>query len=407
MPNGAKKNSTKWISNQFHPNLLKSPFPSFIMKKTLLLLTITFIFLITLVQAQTNVYEFYQIGCSHCIKVDQSGVLERVAELPNVTLQKVNIHTPEGKELYDDFHKKIKDMPAGTPIAIIECNNQLEYLIGDTPIIDNLESLAQNCKTIDHKLSLTDKLKSFLETCFNSDLQEKGRLSTLGLLALIAAAFIDSINPCAFGVLLFLMLSLLNLGSNKRALKAGLFYSFVVFVVYFLAGLGLFQIIQSVTQIKDWIYLAVGSLVLILALVEFRDYYQATKGKESILRITPKLKPFIEKYSKKGTLMAILILGVVVAIFELPCTGGIYLGIISLVAQAPELATFYLLIYNIIFVLPLIIMTLLIYKGMSPERLQKWSNTERTWMKLGAAIVMLLIATYLLWNPIKILIGMC
>ncbi len=93
--------------------------------------------------------------------------------------------------------------------------------------------------------------------------------------------------------------------------------------------------------------------------------------------------------------------------FELPCTGGIYIAIISLLSQNPELAYLYLAIYNLIFVLPLIVMTFLIYKGMSPERLQRWSNDERAWMKLGAAIVMLLMAIYLLWNPIKIVIGWC
>ena len=375
------------------------------MNKTLFL-TITLIFLITFTVAQTNVYEFYQPGCSHCVKVDESRVLDRVAQMPNVNIEKHNIKTETGKEKYDFYHSQI-DMPQGTPLVVIEKNGTLSYLLGDTPIVEKLETAVQNQSIAQTKTSFTNKIKTFLEACFTSDLENEGKLSTTGLLALIGAAIVDSINPCAFGVLLFLMLSLLNLGSAKRALKAGLFYSFVVFVTYFLAGLGLFQVIQNIGQIRDWIYLSVGLLVLILALIEFKDYTAARKGKESILRISPKVKPLIEKYSKKGTLTAILILGVIVAIFELPCTGGIYIGIISLISQSPNLAIPYLLIYNIIFVLPLIIMTLLIYKGMSPERLQKWSNKERAWMKLAAAIVMLLIAIYLLWNPIKILIGMC
>ena len=375
------------------------------MKKNLLLL-ISLIFLIALVSSQTNVYEFYQPGCSHCIKVDESGILDRVANMPNVNLEKQNIRTEIGREKYEYYHSQI-EMQSGTPLVVIERDGVFSHLFGDTAIIENLEAAVQDSSISQEKLSFLDKAKAFLEACFTADLQNEGKLSTTGLLALIGAAIIDSINPCAFGVLLFLMLSLLNLGSAKRALKAGLLYSFVVFVVYFLAGLGLFQVIQSVSQIRDWIYLSVGLLVLTLALIEFRDYHQAKKGKESILKISPKVKPFIEKFSKKGTLTAIMILGVVVALFELPCTGGIYIGIISLISQSPGFAIPYLLLYNIIFVLPLIIMTLMIYKGMSPERLQKWSNHERAWMKLSAAIVMLLIAIYLLWNPIKILIGMC
>ena len=378
------------------------------MKTTnIILLTITFLFLISSVSAQVNVYEFYQIGCSHCANVDKSGVLDRIANMPNVTLKKYDIRTTEGSEKYEYFHSVTQNMPRGTPLVVIEHDGELNYLLGDGPIIEKLESSVNDTSTIENKLNIIDRLKMFLESCFNADLQKSGKLSSMGVLALIAAAIVDSINPCAFGVLLFLMLSLLNLGSSKRALKAGLFYSLVVFVVYFLAGLGLFSIIQNISSIKDWIYLSVGTLVLILAIIEFRDYFSAIQGKESILRISPKLKPFIEKYSKKGTLTAIMILGIAVAIFELPCTGGIYLGIISLLSQSPQLAIPYLLIYNIIFVLPLIIMTILIYKGMSPTRLQKWNNAERAWMKLGGAIAMLLIAIYLLWNPIKVLIGMC
>ena len=373
----------------------------------LYLILIFSVILTSTVLANTNIYEFYQPGCSHCTNVDNSGILEKVAEIEGVTLTKLDIRTPEGYDKYEYYHDIVKDMPRGTPLAVIECDNEINYLVGDSPIIENLEQVAKTCTTENQTISIIDKFKGFLQTCFNSDINAKGKLGTIGLSALVIAAIIDSINPCAFGVLLFLMLSLLNLGSSKRALKAGLLYSLIVFIVYFLAGLGIFKIIQSVAIIKDWIYLIVGILVLILSLIEFRDFYYATKGKESILRISPKIKPFIEKYSKKGTILAIMTLGVVVAIFELPCTGGIYIAIISLLSQTPEYAVLYLIIYNIIFVLPLIIITLLIYKGASPENLQKWSNTERSWMKLTAAIIMLILATFLLYHPIKILIGLC
>jgi len=369
-------------------------------KINILLLLLLTTFIVTNASAEVIVSEFYQIGCSHCVAVEESGILERVDRIEGVTVNKYDIRIPGDYLKYEDFHKKI-DMQEGTPLVVVECENgELLHLIGDKPIINGLEKAVTDCTVSQQSTSFFGKIKEFCETCFENDITTKGRLGFWGFLALILAAIVDSINPCAFGVLLFLMLALLNLGSQKRALKGGLIYTLMVFITYFLAGLGLFAVIQQVSSVRDYIYTIVGILVLILSLIEFRDYLVSKKGKESILKIPKAVKPIIEKYSKKGTIIAILILGIAVSIFELPCTGGIYLAIISLLSQTPEWAIVYLLIYNIIFVLPLLIMTILIYKGMSPETLQKWTNKERGWMKLGAALVMLAFAIYLLYSPI-------
>ncbi len=371
-----------------------------------LFLTIFLILSITTVFAQTNIYEFYSPGCPHCANVAESGILEELAKIENIILEQYDISTPVGYEIYSNFHNQIK-MPRGVPLLVIKQDEELKYLVGDTPIIQDSKSLLEDEINYEQDISMIERVRCIIEDNFNHDVTEQGKLSTRSFSLLIVAALIDSINPCAFGVIIFLMISLLNLGSSKRALKAGLIYTSVIFITYFLAGLGLFAVIQSMTTIRKFIYLFVGIFVLGLSVVEFRDYIFAKKGKTSILKIPTKLKPLLEKYSKKGTLLAILILGVFVALFELPCTGGVYLAIITMLSQHVTASYIYLLIYNLIFVLPLIVITLLIYKGMSPERLQKWSTNERTWMKLGAAIIMLVLSVYLLLEPIKMLLGIC
>ena len=81
------------------------------------------------------------------------------------------------------------------------------------------------------EISWIDKISNYLEGKFSESLNhETGQLNLSGWGVLVVSAFVDSINPCAFGVLIFLMLSLLKMGSSKRALKAGLTYTFVVFV---------------------------------------------------------------------------------------------------------------------------------------------------------------------------------
>ena len=184
------------------------------------------------------------------------------------------------------------------------------------------------------------------------------------------------------------------MGSAKRALKAGLLYTFVVFVVYFLAGFGIFKAIQQFTSITHFIYLSAGVLVLVLGVWQFKDVFLPKIG--PTLQISPKVKPLMEKIIRKGTLPAMILLGILVSLFELPCTGGIYLGILTMMSINKTFAISSLLIYNLIFVLPLIVLTVMIYKGMSPRVLQRWTLGERTWMKLGSGIVLIALGVYIL-----------
>jgi cytochrome c biogenesis protein CcdA len=82
----------------------------------------------------------------------------------------------------------------------------------------------------------------------------------------------------------------------------------------------------------------------------------------------------------------------------LPCTGGVYIAILAAMSINKTFALGYLLLYNIIFILPLIAITLLIYKGTKPELLQKWTSEEKIWMKLASGLVMLGLGIYLFLN---------
>ena len=361
------------------------------MKKPLFIL-LAFLLVIAPVIAQaemtsgkTTVYYFWRPGCIHCANVESSGILEKVVKDYDINLIKLSTYDTEGRDKFNYFADgfNISVNARGTPLLVIEKNNEYSYLEGDkggkTTIVDNLE----------------ESLKNFKPTPFNQTLNQTSQdKNSVTLGAVIFTALVDSINPCAFGVLIFLMISLLKIGSSKRALKAGLLYSFVVFVVYFLAGFGIFAVIQAFTSVTRFIYLLAGILVLILGLWQFKDILMPHIGPQ--LRISPKVKPLIERISHKGTLPAIMLLGVLVSLFELPCTGGMYLAILAMMSKQGTFAIGYLLLYNLIFVLPLIVLTLIIYKGTSPETLQRWTSKERTWMKLASGIVMVALGIYIL-----------
>lgn len=353
---------------------------------SIIVLIVLGISFLNFISAQTEIDYFHGIGCSHCGNVKDSGVLGRVSQIEGVYLRDNEIYYNHESQIR--FNKMmefldVKPEYRGVPFAVVNCSGKYTYLVGDIEINQKLEEYALNC----------DFEEVEVKEWPIGDVTSNTHITLLGI---IAAALVDSINPCAFGVLIFLMVCLLNLGSSKRALKYGMVYTFFVFLTYFLAGFGLFKVIQSLSAFSKVVYGTIGVIVLTIAFIEFFDYFQTKRNKDSILKIPIKAKPIIEKIIKKGTLPAMIIAGVLVSLFELPCTGGIYLAILTSMAQNNSFSIFYLFLYNLIFVFPLILITYMIYKGNSTKSLQDWIDKNKEWMKLFAGIILLLFAWYIL-----------
>jgi len=195
----------------------------------------------------------------------------------------------------------------------------------------------------------------------------------------IITALIDSINPCAIGVLILLIATLLGLSKDKKKMiSVGLIYITAVFVTYLLAGFGLLAFIQkfNISEQLSWI---VGILVIILGVIEAKQ---------------------IKKMMKNVSIPGAVILGIFVAAVELPCTGGPYLAITTLLAKigfSPEV--FWLLVlYNFIFVLPLIIILAMVSFGVSTDAVKSWKDKQKKWMRLFIGLVMIALGVLLiLW----------
>jgi cytochrome c biogenesis protein CcdA len=339
---------------------------------------------LALASAQTTVHYFYGDGCPHCANVEASGVLEKVAS-ENFTVLRYEVYFNASNQVIFNQYINQLNLPQaqrGIPLAVIECirtnTTSLSYLSGDTSIINNLEAQVYKCEAT----NVTNETGGI-----NPSKQ-------VTLASIVVGAAVDSINPCAFAVLIFLIVTMLAMGSKRRMLRAAIVYIAAVYITYFLAGLGIFQVIQSLTSITHYVYLASGVIVLIAGLIEIREFFWCD-GK-SILKIPDKAKPIIENIARKGTLPAAILLGFLVSLFELPCTGGIYLAILTMMSQHQNFSIFYLLLYNFIFILPLIIITSVIYIGASPETIEKCRLGGRRWMKLAAGLVLLALGIYIL-----------
>ncbi|MBI2452256.1 GAP family protein [Candidatus Pacearchaeota archaeon] len=212
------------------------------------------------------------------------------------------------------------------------------------------------------------------------------KLPTLSVV--IVTALIDSINPCAIGVLILLISTLLALSKNRhKMLITGVIYILAVYITYLLAGIGLLLFIQRF-NLAEPIGIAVGILVIILGLVEMKDFWWYGKG--FTLAIPHRRSLQIQKMIKKVSLPGAIVLGIFVAAVELPCTGGPYLAITALLSKIGfNSAVFsYLLLYNFIFVLPLIIILFAVYFGLSVKRVEAWKQKNRKWMRLMTGLVM-------------------
>ncbi len=329
---------------------------------------------------EVKVYYFYSTGCPHCSNVIASGILEDVALIEGVVVEKLNLHeSQENRDLFDYFCDELGISRKGWPFVVVKYGGEYGSLLGDGPIIDNLESY------------VVDRDWVGVEPGDISPDQDK----QITWWSVIVAALIDSVNPCAFGVLIFLMASLLKMGSSRRALRAGLIYSFIVFLVYFLMGWGLYRLIDTFSSSPYfyYFYLGVAGLIFLLGLLQLKDVFWYGKG--VTLRISSKAKPIIEKFMASGTLISIIILGVIVSLFELPCTGEIYIGILTIMSLHKTFGIMYLLIYNLIFILPLVVLTYLVYRGTSTSRLQNWTVSNRKYMKLISGLLLVGLATYI------------
>ncbi len=220
--------------------------------------------------------------------------------------------------------------------------------------------------------------------------------------AIAVAGLLDGVNPCAFTTIVFFISMLTYLGKSKRQiLIVGIGFTFAIFVTYLLLGLGLFGAVKSffVTQgITKFVTRIVAVLTFMLAGWSFLDLikYIRTKNTQSMTLGLPKsVKAKIHNVIRvgmgtRGLLTGALGVGVLVALLESVCTGQIYLPVIIFVAKSSTVrldAVGYLLLYNLMFIVPLIVIFIITYYGVSSQSLGNFLGRHIILAKLTMALV--------------------
>lgn len=324
-------------------------------------------------ERDTTLVLFTQTGCEHCAKV--LDYYKKNLEFDkNIELYDFNIMAqPESYAIYREFAESYNYTNLGVPILYYED----KYYEGDIEIIEFLSDLPKK-----QKQCVFNNVASYN---VNDKINEAK--NTLTFSAIILAALADSINPCAFSVLIILMLTLMKIGGKKRILKVGISFTIAVLISYFVAGIGLIKIVQ-VSSITQYIKTIAATIAIFVGLINIKDFFFYGKGISTHIKKENLTK--LQKHMKKATIPSAIALGFLVSLYELPCTGGVYLAILSIIAQNPTLNMFLiLLIYNVIFVLPLLIIVLIINYGINPKKVDEFRMKNRKYMRLLMGLFMI------------------
>jgi len=241
-------------------------------------------------------------------------------------------------------------------------------------------------------------------------------------LVIMGAGLLDGINPCAFTVIVFFVSYLALQGYRKRELVViGLSFLSAVFLTYISIGLGVFNALYRFKMF--WLFaktfnIIVGILSIslgCLALYDFLKFRKTSDTKGLMLQLPKALKSRIhsvigwhyrkpkERLSNNVALFRLiisaLITGFLVSLLEAVCTGQLYLPTIAFVLKTTPLklqAFSYLIIYNIMFIVPLLLIFVMALLGVTSLQFSVFLKKNLSAIKVAMAALFFSLGLFLL-----------
>jgi cytochrome c biogenesis protein CcdA/glutaredoxin len=347
----------------------------------------------------TTLVFFHEIGCSHCARTE--AFLQSIhPDYPDLEILHYEIREPESLDLLPKLLAAYGVDEGAVPMIFV----------GDVSFVGGVfyglepEPFAPSGRGED--LALERAIRLAVESDAPSPLSRIGESSegslaeSLTVPAVILAAAADSVNPCTFAVLVLLLGTLLVAqrgGRKALVLKAGFAFTIAVFASYFLMGIGIFSAIQAAGVQRPFI-MAVSSLAILLGLWNMKDYF--AYGKWFTIEVPQRWRPTVKRLTASVvSVPGAFFVGVLDSLFLLPCSSGPYIAILALLSKTTTRAEgiLYLLFYNLIFVLPLVAITLAVHFGFTTTaRAERWRSARLGQLHLISGIIMLLLGVGML-----------
>lgn len=339
---------------------------------------------------------FYQVGCRECNRAE-SDIQYARSRNPQLVVDEFNIYE----------RTDLAQWLAGRAGRSADLTSPALF-IGDDALIGADEITPQNLTALVEKYATTGAERSWEQ----SETEEVPRPSLPNVMTVVLAGLVDGLNPCAFATLIFLISYLSAVGRRGKALLlVGGLFTLGVFLAYTLVGLGLWRVLSTVpliaqSRVGPWLYGITAIVCLALAVGSFLDFLKARRGqvKDMALvmpeRIRRRVNSVIRRASTaRAFAFAALPAGIVVSLLELACTGQVYLPTIIYVMSVPEMqsrAAMLLVLYNVMFIVPLVIVFAFVYFGTTSQQLGLVLRRHAASVKLGTAVLFVGLAAWLL-----------
>lgn len=350
---------------------------------------------------------FYEQGCKKCGRAEE--IIEWLEKLYAVIkVDKFDIEDKESKIIATALGMRTgvpENRLMSTPVFYI---GDEEYLLSEDISRKRLGELIKK-----YSGTGTEPVWNTMTTDEKERAQAliKEKFQSFAIIAIAFAGLVDGINPCAFATILFFV-SYLGMVGRKRneILIVGFAFAFAVFLTYFFIGLGFFTFIESMANIEllaKVIFGGTAALCMVFGVLSIYDYFKARSGKtaDMALQLPKFLKRRIhatirEKARMESILAGTLVAGFIVSILEFACTGQVYLPTLVFMVGMEGYkarAILYLLLYNICFIIPLLVVFGVVYFGVSSQAIARIMEAKVGMVKLILAGVFFTVGGLLFW----------
>jgi len=348
---------------------------------------------------------FYQTGCKECARAETDMVYLQT-QYPQLIIEEFNI-----------FEEIALAEWLAARVDVEKNFNTPALFIGDYAWIGESEFTPDLIDPVLQELSETGSpafWQDYDPEEGNSALID--RFERMGWLAVVLAGLVDGLNPCAFATIIFFV-SYLSLSGKKgkEILITGASFTVGVFIAYLVVGLGFYKVLDLVSGftsvISKIVYIFTAVLCLVLAVLSIRDFIKVRKGdlSDMALKLPEPLRKRINQTVREGRkassyVIGAFVTGLLISLLELACTGQIYLPVIISMSSIPSMrgqALLYLMLYNLMFIVPLIVVFILAFYGTSSKQFTDFLRKHAGAVKIGMAIVFLILAAWLIFSLLK------
>jgi hypothetical protein len=343
----------------------------------------------------------YMPGCLHCEEM-KTELKKWASKIPDLRIRIFSLVREENKKL-DEALSQIYQVPESKRLVDHKLYMGEDYLWSEALHQESFQKLIAKYQGKGAPPPWEKVTTEALERGEKSIIERFKRWS---LSAVLVAGFIDGINPCAFATIIFLVSYLTFAGKKaKEILLYGSVFTIGVFIAYLLVGMGLMTFLHQLSSfplVSKGVYLFIALFALALGMISLYDYILFRRGQmakwklQLPIGLKKKIHEIIREQARfKGGLLATFGAGFIIAVCTVICTGQVYLPTIGFVMSIPELrknAIFNLVLYNIMYIIPLVGVFVLTFFGVTSEKMALVTKKHTGTVKLLTAVLFLALA---------------